>query len=207
MCITDGYCNPCCLAGTDKDCGATTQSQQTLSKPETKTPEDEADFKWPEATPTPYAPKYSLSLKCARAAKDNRVTAILTADGAPKCDPDMRLTVKDKTLVSDASKCAATGEHYFDISGLERGEFKATATSLGGSTASCTLKLAAAAGFDWWIWLVLAIIIIALAAGGYYYYAQKKGKGKGGAGGARGGARGEETPAEETDLLDEAEEA
>ncbi|MEM0475838.1 MAG: hypothetical protein QW343_03520, partial [Candidatus Norongarragalinales archaeon] len=195
LCLLDGYCNPCCLPGTDKDCGSTAKSQETLYKP-VATPSRETEFEWPTATPPAYAPRYSLSLKCAVGA-DKKVTAVLTRDGAPACDADMRLAVGKRVLAPDASECAAKGEHYFDVSGIEPGSYSAKATSLGGSSATCKLAIAAAAGLaDWMVWLVLALVIIAIAAGAYYYYKKKTSAGK---------ASGEESaPAEEsTDLLEE----
>ncbi len=191
LCITDGECNLCCIAGTDKDC---TAKQEPLGAEPTLTPE-QSNF-WPTVTPVPYNPQYDLKLKCAVGeGADKKVTAVLTVNGVGVCDENMRFNVDGKNLAPDASTCAGTGTHYFDVSGLAGGEFTGRASSLGDSTASCKITIVSAGG-DWLLWLVLALVVIAVAGGAYYYYNKRKQGGSGGAGG-------DEIAAEETtDLLE-----
>ncbi|MFH0973484.1 MAG: dickkopf-related protein, partial [Candidatus Micrarchaeota archaeon] len=200
LCMLDGYCNPCCLAGTDKDCGQTKKSQQTLAGTGTKTLPDD-DSEWPPATQPTYAPQYALKLKCVLT-EQKKVAATLTADGSPACDANMRITIGKRTLAPDASKCVQSGVHEFDVSGLEAGEYSAKATSLGGSTATCKFVIAAGFAFEPWMWIILALVVIAIAGGAYYWKKQQDKKKSGGSGGKgkRGAVKAEE---ETTDLLEE----
>ncbi len=156
--------------------------------PTTEAPPDFEQPEWPE-TPAPTvtptaAPKYALSLKCANApaGENASINAFLTLDGTPACDPSMQASVvmpggeKRVLTLADSSNCVSNGAHVFVASGLKPGNYQATVSSLGGSSAKCVFRVLepTAAQVPWEL-AGLIVIIVAAIAGGYYYYKKKKG--------------------------------